>query len=202
MPASSRGFTLIEVLTAIAIASLILLAVTSTIFTLNRAYSRTSERMEQQRALRNTIDLLRREISSTLYRPEDKALRFQVLDRDFYGKPASSLKLATIAPSQDGEVSDQIVVQYRPEQQGDRILLARSSRDYFQNETDRPDSYPLLERLEGFLVECHDGSRWLKTWDSDLVKGLPKQVRITVTVPDGNRQVSFRLLATPKADAR
>ena len=200
MAGNSRGFTLLEVLTALAIASIILLAVTGTLFALNSAHSKATERMQQQRALRSTVDLLRREISSALYQPADKLLRFQVQDRDFYNKPASTLSLVTLAPPLDGEISDQIVVQYKAIEQGEQIKLTRSSRDFFQQETDKLTDWPLLERLEGFLVECYDGSKWVRTWDTELNRALPKQVRVTVTIPDSGKPVSFQLLATPRIE--
>ena len=197
-----RGFTLIEVLTALGVASLILMAVTGTLFSLNRAHQQASQRMEQQRALRNSLDLLRRELSAALYRQDDKLLRFQVLDRDFYGRPASILSLATLAAPLDTEASDQLLVLYQPElpQQQEQIRLTRASHDYFQPETVKPNPYPLLDGLEGFLVECHDGSKWVRTWDTELTRRLPKQVRVTITMPDSPKSVSFQVLATPRIE--
>lgn len=200
MAADHKGFTLLEVLVALAVGSLVLLAVTTTLFSLNRAHQQVSERMEQQRSLRNTVDLLRRELSSAIFRPNDKLLRFQVQDRDFYGKPASTLQLATLSAPLDSAASDQQVVLYQPEQQQEHIRLTRASRDYFQADSIKPNPYPLLEQLDGFLVECYDGSKWVKTWDSELNRSLPKQVRITVILPDSPQPVSFQLLASPRIE--
>ncbi len=198
MTADRSGFTLIEVVTAVAIASLVLLAITTTLFTLNRAHEKAAARMDQQRALRNTIDLLRREISSTLYNQSDKLLRFQVQDRDYYGRPASNLQFATIAPPLDSDASDQLLVNYRSEEQGEKISITRSARDYFLQDSVKSNDYPLLEQLDGFLVECHDGTRWVKSWDTELTKRLPGQVRITLTMPGAEKPVSFQLLSLPR----
>lgn len=197
----NKGFTLIELLTALAIGAILLLAVTTTIFALNRAYERASLKMEQQRALRKTMDLLRREISSAVYRTDDKLLRFQVQDRDYYGKPASNLYFSTIAPPLEGDASDQLIVAYNSkEQEGKHIILSRSGRDYFLDDSVKTLDYGLLENLEGFLVECFDGSKWVKTWDTELTRRLPRQVRVTITLPDADKSVSFQLLATPRID--
>ena len=116
MATDRAGFTLLELLVALAIASVVLLTITGTLFSLNRAHDQVGDRMQQQRALRNSLDLLRRELSSMLYRADDKQLRLQVQDRDFYGKSASILSLATLAPPLDGEASDQLLVRYQPEE--------------------------------------------------------------------------------------
>lgn len=198
MAADHRGFTLLEVMVALAVGSLVLLAVTTTLFSLNRAHQQVSDRMEQQRSLRNSVDLLRRELSAAIFRPNDKLLRFQVQDRDFYGKPASTMQLATLSAPLDSATSDQQIVLYQAEEQQERIRLTRASRDYFQADTPKPNQYPLLDGLDGFLVECYDGSKWVKTWDTELNRSLPKQVRITITLPDSPKPVSFQLLASPR----
>lgn len=200
MAADHRGFTLLEVLVALAVGSLVLLAVTTTLFSLNRAHQQVSDRMEQQRSLRNSVDLLRRELSSAIFRPNDKLLRFQVQDRDFYGKPASTMQLATLSAPLDSAASDQQIVLYQAEEQQERIRLTRASRDYFQADTPKANQYPLLDGLDGFLVECYDGSKWVKTWDTELNRSLPKQVRITITLPDSPKPVSFQLLASPRIE--
>jgi general secretion pathway protein J len=199
MPANNRsGFTLLELLVALAVASLIVLAVTSTLFSLNRAYESASTGMQQRRALRTTLDLLRRELSATLYQSSDKQLRFQVEDRDFYGKPTSTLTFTTLAPPLEGETSDQVRVQYKTEAQDKTITLTRASRDFFQQATTPLTAFPLLDSLEGFLVECYDGSKWVKSWDTALTNRLPKQVRITLMLPDSGKTASWQVTATPR----
>ncbi len=199
MPANNRsGFTLLELLVALAVASLIVLAVTSTLFSLNRAYETASTGMEQRRALRSTLDLLRRELSATLYKNSDKQLRFQVEDRDYYGKPTSTLTFTTLAPPLEGETSDQVRVQYKTEALDKTITLTRASRDFFQQETTPLKAFPLLDSLEGFQVECHDGSKWVKSWDTALTNRLPKQVRVTLLLPDNGKTVSYQVTATPR----
>ncbi len=201
MATDRAGFTLLELLVALAIASVVLLTITGTLFSLNRAHDQVGDRMQQQRALRNSLDLLRRELSSMLYRADDKQLRLQVQDRDFYGKSASILSLATLAPPLDGEASDQLLVRYQPEEQGQQIRLTRTSRDYFLLDSVETVAYPLLEQLEGFLVECYDGSTWVRTWDTELTRRLPKQVRVTISLQESGKTVSFQILAVPRIES-
>lgn len=200
MAAEQRGFTLLELLVALALAAVVLIASGTMLIGLNRAHERATDQMERQRALRNTIDLLRRELSSTLFRPGDKQLRFQVLDRDIFGKQASAIRLTTLAPPLAGNTSDQLSVLYQAEEQYSWIRLSRASHDYFLHESFRAVPYPMLDRLNGFLVECNDGTRWLRHWDTELTGRLPKEIRVTILVANGSTTDRFVLTAAPKMD--
>ncbi|CAH2031549.1 type II secretion system protein GspJ [Trichlorobacter ammonificans] len=198
-PRRNGGFTLLELLVALAIASLVITAAYGVFFSLNRAQQVAGVDMEQRRALRSALDLLRRELTSLLYRAGDKQLRLLVEDRDFFGKPASNLSFATIAPPADGPVSDQLLLRYLVVEAGEQLKLTRAARDYFlEEEMERVAAYPVLEKLEGFLVECYDGSKWLKNWDTSLTPALPKAIRVTVTLRDRERVVSHRITAVPR----
>ncbi len=204
-----NGFTLLELLVAFAIASLIIVAAYGAFFSLNHAQQVAGNDMTQRRSQRALLDLMRRELSSILYRAGDKKLRFLVEDRDIFGKPASGLSFASIAPPLYGMASDQSMLRYRVLESGERLVLTRTARDYFLDENvpvmeerngvmvDR-SSYPVLEELDGFLVECFDGSKWLRNWDTALTPALPKAIRITFTMYDKGQAVSHKITAIPK----
>ncbi len=202
-PRNCRGFTLLELLVALAMAVLIMAGAYTTLFSLSDAQERASAGMEQWRALRNTMDLLRRELASAMYQTNDKQQRFLVEDRDIYGKPASRLLFSTLAPPSEGLASDQIRVRYYLEETDDhRLVLKRGSEQLVYKENPDAD-YPLLEPAAGFLVECYNGGSWVKTWDTDLTHALPKAVRVTITVPDGaGAQEAFQLIASPRITAQ
>ena len=113
-----KGFTLIEVLIALALLGVLAGTLYSTYFTLIKGRESAAEGMEARRELRTTLDLLRRELNSALYRSlpggTKNRLRFLVEDRDIFGKPASRLAFTTIAPPQPGgqAISDQIDLVY------------------------------------------------------------------------------------------
>lgn len=58
--------------------------------------------------------------------------------------------------------------------------------------------YPQMEAIEGFLVECYDAGKWVKTWNTELVPRLPERVRITIRVRQGDQTVEFTTLARPR----
>ena len=190
-----------ELLLALAITALVLAAAYTTLFSLSRAQENAARGMEQRRALRNSLDLLRRELSSVLFRAGDQRFRFLVQDRDFYGKPASTMQYATLAPPSEGLSSDLVRVRYQTvEDDGGTVLLQRASQGLFLT-GEHKSGYPLLDSLQGLLVECYDGNKWVKTWDTSMTASLPKMIRVTVTQQEGDRNVPYQVTATPRLTA-
>lgn len=196
---AARGFTLLEVLIALALLSLVAGALYGTFFSLTAGREAATAGMEARRELRSSLDLLRRELSGAFYngRSGNKRLHFVVEDRDEYGKPASTLEFTAIAPPSPGSgSSDQILVRYQPLVTAGNMALTRQSRDLYRE--GEPPRYPQMDELAGFLVECYDGGKWVKSWDTAINMGLPKAVRVTVSVKDGERTVDFSTIATPR----
>jgi len=196
---SNKGFTLLEVLIALLILVLLAGALYGTYFSVTRASSAARERTGQLRDLRVTLDLLRRELSAAWYHSANTRLHFVVEDRDVFGKPASTLEFTAFTVPRQGSVpcSDVMTVRYRPlEREENSLILSRQTRDLYLDSKTEP--YPLTGKIEGFLVECHDGNAWLKSWDTALNGRLPKAVRVTITVRDDNGPMSFNALVLPR----
>jgi len=201
----NRGFTLLEVLIALVLLAVLMAALYGSYFAVIRARDRASEGVEARRELGATLDLLRREIASAAYGRDDKRLRFVVEDRDSFGRPASNLELTTLAPpatlSDTRKESGTIDVQYRMTEKDKQPLLTRKEQDVLLDATTTVPTYPQMERISSFLVECSSdgGTTWVKTWDTALNPKLPKLVRITVQVEEDGALVAFSVYATPKA---
>ena len=197
---SNRGFTLLEVLIAVMLLAILTTALYGSYFAVLRARERSAEGMEARRELGGTLDLLRREIGSALFNINAKnRLRFVVEDRDNFGKPASNLELTALAPPAAGSHSGSgiIDVQYRIMEKDKKIILTRREQDILLDSTTVP-VYPQMERISAFLVECYDGSKWVRSWDTALNNALPKMVRITVQVEENGKEIQFSVYATPK----
>jgi len=202
----TKGFTLLEILIALVLLAILTTVLYGSYFAVVRARDRAYDGMEARRELGATLDLLRREISAAQYDSAEKQLpkekqllRFVVEDRDNFGKPASNLELTTLAPPSGGAGpgSGVIDVKYRMLEKNKQQILTRQERDIFFT----PDTVlvdPQMEHISSFLVECYDGSKWLKTWDTDLNGRLPPRVRITIQFDEGGKPVEFMVYATPK----
>ena len=197
-----RGFSLLELLIAVTLLALLTAALYGSFFSVVRARERASEGMEERRELGATLDLLRREISSLQFSTSDKRLRFVVEDRDNFGKPASTLEFTTIAPPWEHQTvrgSGVRAVRYEMVEKDGRFRLMRKEQDLFYD-WQKGASYPQMERISAFLVECSDGSKWFRSWDTaaSLNGKPPRQVRITVQFQEQGTPQEFYVLATPR----
>ena len=193
---SNKGFTLLEILVAVVLLGILTAALYGSYFTVIRARDRAATGMEAQRELGATLDLIRREVAAAMFQQGDKRLRFIVEDRDYFGKPASGLELTTLVPSPEPgrRESGIVAVRYRMEGDEKRRRLTRREQDiYF--ESAGSGGYPQMEVITGFLVECHDGAKWVRSWDTALNNALPRLVRITVQVDDGGKTLEYSMLA-------
>ena len=189
-----------EILIAVVLMSILAAALYGSYFSVVRSRDRAAEGMEARRELGVTLDLLRREIASSLYKKEDNnRLRFVVEDRDNFGKPASTLELTTILPPSNQLVRGSGIsnVRYQIVEKDKQYILTRSERDIFSEST-TVAAYPQMERISGFLVECYDGSKWVKSWNTSLNQSRPKMVRITVQFEEDGKPVEFSVLSTPQ----
>lgn len=195
------GFTLLEVLIAVALLGILSAALYGSYFAVLRARERAGAGMEARRELGATLDLLRREVSSAVFSRSDKRLRFVVEDRDNFGAPASNLELTTLMPpaATSRQESGINLVRYGVSEKNKRLILTRRERDLLPDAASSAPApaYPQMELVSAFLVECHDGSKWVKSWDTALNGTLPKMVRITVWVPEEGKPAEFTVLATP-----
>lgn len=196
---NNSGFTLLEVLIAVVLLGILSAALYGSYFSVIRARDRASSGMESRRELGTTLDLIRREVSSALYNNTDTRLHFVVEDRDNFGVPSSTLELTTLTRSsgQTRSESGVVVVSYKMVQKNNKRILVRQERDLFSEETATPE-YPQMEHIRSFLVECYDGSKWVKSWDTGMNFRLPGSVRVTVEIEEEGKPAQFTMLSTPR----
>lgn len=197
-----NGFTLLEILIAVVLLGILSAALYSSYFAVLRARERGGAGMESRRELGATLDLLRQEVSSAIFSRGDKRLRFVVEDRDNFGAPASNLELTALVPPagtprQESGIS---VVRYGLVGKGKRLILTRRERDFLVDAAAAVPAaaYPQMEEISALLIECYDGSKWVRSWDTALNGALPKMVRITVRVAEDGKPAEFTVLATPR----
>lgn len=198
---NNRGFTLIELLIALALLVILTGALYGTYFSVMAAREKGGERIEQRRELSTTLGKLHDELASAFFakslNAEKQRLHFVVEDRDSFGKPTSLLQFTAIAPPRidPAPASDVTVVRYSvQEKEEEELTLVRESRDLFLDASVKSAPYPLIDQIDGFLVECWDGGKWVRTWDTALRPSMPRQVRVTITTKGGE---VFSTIASP-----
>ena len=194
-----KGFTLLEVLVAMALLVIVVAALYSTYFGLLKGRETAAAGMESRREWRAALDMLHRELAAAFYVSGNKRLHFIVEDRDEFGKPASTLEFTSFVPPRSGDYphSDQVAISYKPEVKEGKMTLMRQARDLYV--ASDPVPYPQVEELEGFLVECLNGDKWVRSWDTAVNGRLPKAVRVTLRTKEGDRVFDLATVASPEA---
>jgi prepilin-type N-terminal cleavage/methylation domain-containing protein len=188
------GFTLIEVLISVAILSVILAAIYSTFFLSQKAVDGMDESMLKLQEARKAIDILRRELDSAVYYDVDKYTLFKIMDRDIYGKQAAQLTFTTFSPLRPGLSR---ISYYMEEKEGKINLLKKMESSYIDEETEGID---IIEGLEAFTVEAMYNDIWVRTWDTDINKSMPYEIKISLTIAIKGEKVTLFDISRPKAE--
>jgi general secretion pathway protein J len=186
------GFTLLEVLVAVAILSIILAAIYSTFFLSHRAIEGMDESMLKLQESRKAIDILRRELDSAFYRQDEGDTFLKILDRDIYGKQAAKLRFTTFSTLRPGLSK---ISYYVEEQDGKLNLFKKIESPYSTEEIEGVD---IIEDLEAFTVEVMYNGKWVKTWDTDITKGMPGEIRICLSMMIKGRKVDLFDVSRPR----
>jgi general secretion pathway protein J len=191
---NKRGFTLIEILIATAILSVVLAAIYSTFFLSHKAMEGMDESMLKIQETRKAIDILRRELDSVYFDSGDKYTSFKIVDRDIYGKQATQLTFTTFSTLRP---SLSRISYYIEEQDKKLILFKKIGSPYSDKETDGVD---IIEDIEAFTVEAIYNDNWVKTWDTEIIQGLPEKLRISITIKIKGRDITLSDISSPKVE--
>jgi general secretion pathway protein J len=188
----SNGFTLLEVLIAVAIISVVLVAIYSTFILSHRAVEGMDESLLKNQESRKAIDILKRELDATVYRADNALTFLKIQDRDIYGKQAAQLTFTTFSPLLHGLSR---ISYYIEEKDGTLSLFKKVSSPY---STEEAEGIDIIEGLESFTVEARYNDAWVRTWDTDINKGIPDEIRISISIIMKGRAVTFFDVSQPK----
>jgi prepilin-type N-terminal cleavage/methylation domain-containing protein len=178
-----KGFTLIEVLIAIAIMAMILITLYSTFALANRALFNVDQSLVKLQEARALVDTLKREIESTFYSKDISYCVFKMDDRDFYGRQTSSLTVTSASPLIKGLAN----INYTVEERNGILVITKSMVSALSQAAEN-NKMDLLEDIESFTLQAKYQNAWVKTWDSSLTNITPDEVKIILTIRMKNRE--------------
>jgi prepilin-type N-terminal cleavage/methylation domain-containing protein len=206
------GFTLIEVLLAMAISAIVLAAIGGVFFSAFRLRDRTAALLDESAPVYQAVSFLRRDLLGAL--PPGG-----LLAGDFrcgtgtgigMGSGAStgagsgassglsqnlSLQFSTTTGLINSDLPtcdiQEIVYELRDAGsgagRGNKQLIRSVARNVLTSGILETDDQPLLSNVESVEFACYDGYQWRDTWDTSLSDtNLPTAVRIRVQLAGGN----------------
>jgi len=196
---NTKGFTLIEVLIAFAILSVVLASLYSTFFLSHKAVDALDESLLKVHETRMTIGIMRREVDSLLYGLRNKHSSFKVEDRDEYGKQASRFTFTAFSHLAPGLSR---ITYYVEEREGMLTLMKHVESAY--NLSSEGDVYSeskgvdVIDGVDAFIVEVKNGDEWVKIWDAGEAGRIPEEIRVTINVMIKEKRFSLHEVMKPK----
>lgn len=187
--ADRRGFTLLEMLVALAMMSVLAASLYASLHIGFRARERAEAALEPVRAVGLAMELLRRDIASAL--PPTGVLAGAMLgeDRtaDLSRGDTDSLVFHTASGDADEHVCDVRKVEFAVTESDDGAgpyaLVRRVTTNLLAPEAPAPDEEVLCRSVRAFNLRYFDGADWLDSWDSSQQgNALPVAVEVTVVV--------------------
>ncbi|MBI5577327.1 MAG: prepilin-type N-terminal cleavage/methylation domain-containing protein [Deltaproteobacteria bacterium] len=201
------GFTLVEVLLALAILATVLVLLLSTFTGASRGLEILTERSSRFRQIRIAMDRLGADLPGAISSPAVETTAFTCRPDTFSGKPASTLVFTAFAlpdTSSARPATDIVKIRYFAKVGGDgkSIDLYREQSDLPLIENKIPTSESrIASGLSGFRVELSSGEKWTADWpsgDAGASKGkLPK--RVSFMLADSQGREFKRTITLPLA---
>ena len=169
------GFTLVEVLIAIALLAIVSAMVFGSLFTTTRVVEAGRDRAAQEQTIRRVLRVMADEISLSTF---DKPFPWTGINGSLEGQPADTLAFLAMSDGTGGVVSETIRVVYTRD--GDRLM--RFAKKNLYGLTDESlDQLELADRVKGFNVRYFDGQArlWIDEWPAATKS--PKALLIEVT---------------------
>ncbi|HAR96188.1 MAG TPA: hypothetical protein DCR97_09530 [Deltaproteobacteria bacterium] len=181
MTKGSSGFTLIEVLLALALSALLLTTVYWTYFSIDRSIDAATEGHDAMETGRGLIELLKQDVRGiTLAR-----FPFVATIEEIDGQQVGAIEFTTTSHlGQDTHQLTRVGYALVQDSNGKKTLVRRQTRNLRDDVVEFDMTSELSTIVTGFSLGFYDGTDWVESWDSKARNGLPKQVRFTLDISD------------------
>ncbi len=192
---TDKGFTLIEVLLAIFIGSIVLTVLYASFFQINRAKDRIEEELELYHEARIIMSKITKDLATAFPRGLVNSQSTGITAPFFYGVEEgenSKLSFTSLSrtPTQDARESDQTEISYflAPIEDSDLFALVRRDNPTFEPDTGGTQ-YAISERISGFsltylpeIPENGEAQGYSSEWNSSETLTLPAAVNVNIVL--------------------
>jgi len=186
-PHHRGGFTLLEILLALSVLSVILLLLLSAFTGAARVRETLSSRSREFRQIRLVLDRVGTDLMGAFATTAREESALSLREDQLSGMPAATLTFTAFQlPDGDGghPPAEIVKIRYFPRIGADGVTLElhreQSDLPFIENRIPSRES-GVAEGLRGFRIELYDGTTWVKEWPAGGKKTtLPKKVAITL----------------------
>jgi general secretion pathway protein J len=180
------GFTLLEVLIAVAIFAIVLAAINTVFYSALRLRNKAAESFEQALPVQRAIATIQRDLAN-LVPPngllsgslQTTAMTNTVAGQaspDFY---TASAMLEDTVPWGDIQKVSYALVEPANRAAG-RDLYRAVTRNLLSATQEPPEQQWLMGNVQGIAFQFYDGSQWLDSWDSTVQTNLPLAAKVQI----------------------
>lgn len=191
-----HGFTLMEVLIAIAILAIVMAIVYGSFVQTRRVIDRAEGAVEELRGVRVAFNRMMLDLNMAFISPNDKDNEYTVFvgtDSDANGYPDDSIDFTSYSNrirNKDAKESDQMEVGYylKRDYEGNAVLMKREKKRLDKNPMYGGKSYEITEDIVGLNFRYLEKGAWYDSWDSRAKSSdkLPEAVEITIIVKESD----------------
>ena len=190
----AAGFTLLELLVAMALMNVIAVALYSSMHIAFKTKKNTLASLEPYQSITPIFEIIRNDLTSAMNPNGILAGAFVGENVPFTNlQDADTLSFYSSAyqPKENELTSNVIHIQYglETDYERDQIVLKRLTfKNILSPTAIEPDQEVIARNIAGFDIQYYDGTSWLDAWDSnEQDQTLPWGVRITISILDENR---------------
>jgi general secretion pathway protein J len=192
---TDKGFTLIEVLLAVFIGSIVLTVLYASFFQINKAKARIEEELDLYHESRIVMSKITRDLATAFPRGLVNSTTTNIeapffLGANDGGRSRLSFTSLSRTPTQDARESDQTEISYylEPIQDSDLFALIRRDDPTIESDTGATQ-YPLSERVVSFnltylakIPENGEAQGFSSEWNSNETLSLPAAVNVNLVL--------------------
>jgi len=193
-PVRRGGFTLLEILLAMSVLSIILLLLLSAFTGAVRVRETLSSRSRDFRQIRLVLDRVGTDLMGAFATSAREESALSLREDQLSGMPAATLTFTAfqLPDGDSGHPPAEIVkIRYFPRIGADGVSLElhreQSDLPFLGNKIPLRET-PVAGRLRGFRVELHNGTTWVKEWPAGggSKTALPKKAAVTLVDERGD----------------
>ncbi len=190
---SCHGFTLLEMLLAIALLSIVLVAIYGTFFVSQKAIEGADDTLVRLQEGRMALDILRRELASAVFSGSNNLTLFTMNETDIYDKKVSKLSFTAFSPYIPGLAN----IEYYVEERNGKLVLLKKINPYWNIDT-KMKGAEIIDDIEGFTVESLYNGKWVSIWDTGETGKVPDELRVTITVRINDKLIPLFEIVRPR----